>query len=888
MTGPVANDRVRPLAQLTYASTQAPGGRGGWQVIESSGDLAPAAKAALVERATTHLEGTMALPRFPTAEQLAEAPRCLQIGSLSAASAAVAVWHAAPAGTDITGRPGNVFSHCALIARGPLSPRPIALWRSASWLTPFGAAEVGTAELPEILTPGLDVAEVSSAFILDERVWRKGTLAVVLDSVRAAFLGGPTVVLLTETTSSAAFWIAAVSACTTPVGAQHLAFSTAETPGTHETWLARGLHIVAMPHILGEGLRGIRDVVVVDVEEDVELGDWGGAPHRTARGDEVVVTGWSVMMLESFTDADSVSAMVGRLDDLGARLPTESRDPAWAMAVVLALSDPETIPPHIAEILAFGAPSGVEDEPDVYQLVCRCLADQLGRSTAERWSALTTLTRNGAPDVTRRLAEVGYAEAALVDDAWLARPDQGTPWLPQPDPGRVLPTELIQVVHDALRGAPSPGLSPVETARRGVRLLDLAERLRSITDEPMQELALTFAELHVKPALMTPGAAQDLAATTHWAEPLTQDRLSACISMGDPSIPIPVATLRWLGHEDGHYLADEHRLLDGGREIDQLTASLGWLVVDSPPATFIPELVPRARLAVAVTLSDGRPLPDLERDRALEMLTEHPLSAEKVAALLAEFGTSVPTEVVSSAALAHPNSPELRSLLDAMRAHGRWSALATARQLVDDPVAAWGSAAYRRAIIEPIAGAVAGLRYRSPALSLDANLAAAAVLITTLSVLQDEGAPGELLEFLAHGAVGAAEIRRAAEGYRARLRGDAAHLVDSALRQLVTGHPRSPLVRTDTSIAQVFATSSTPQGELIPELLLADVLATGDPGQIDRGVQDMVGEVTAQAPRLRREIERFLRGWLKDHQIESKARGGGLGFLLPGRNRQES
>src|SRR4051794_40914512 len=102
---------------------------------------------------STRLDTLERLDEFPTTAALAARTRRLAFrydddgGSVW--------WHAVEAGKDATGRPGNVFTHSVAMSGLPERLRPIDLWRSPSWLTPFGQTEVAAATLPNSMADGV-------------------------------------------------------------------------------------------------------------------------------------------------------------------------------------------------------------------------------------------------------------------------------------------------------------------------------------------------------------------------------------------------------------------------------------------------------------------------------------------------------------------------------------------------------------------------------------------------------------------------------------------------------------------------------------------------------------------------------------------------------------
>src|SRR5690348_177864 len=160
--------------QLAYTSFDQPGGAGGWQVKQTTGDLSPEETQRLASGVRTAFRPVTPLPDYPTPEQLDAAPRRLEYRRW--AGDAAGYWHTVAAGADSTGRPGNVFAH-VLLDRAPDSAprlRPIQRWGSPGWLRPFGAAAVAHAALPAEPPGVADVVtrESAIAFALDTSTWR--------------------------------------------------------------------------------------------------------------------------------------------------------------------------------------------------------------------------------------------------------------------------------------------------------------------------------------------------------------------------------------------------------------------------------------------------------------------------------------------------------------------------------------------------------------------------------------------------------------------------------------------------------------------------------------------------------------------------------------------
>ena len=150
---------------------------------ESTGGLTAAETEQLVAGVHTVFRATDPLPDYPTPADCERGPRRLAYRPMGAESAAY--WHTVPAGTDATGRPGNVFAHVILDrdagADGDL--RPVQRWRSPGWVRPYGAPEIARAVLPPA-GPGRGGHRGERAVI------RAGPRDLAPDPLRAAGRGG--------------------------------------------------------------------------------------------------------------------------------------------------------------------------------------------------------------------------------------------------------------------------------------------------------------------------------------------------------------------------------------------------------------------------------------------------------------------------------------------------------------------------------------------------------------------------------------------------------------------------------------------------------------------------------------------------------------------------
>ena len=213
--------------QLTHASTEAaPGRSGGWDVQFVTPGVPPEIEAQMRAGVTTRLETLDRLDEFPTTADLAARTRRLAFrfddngGSVW--------WHAVDAGKDSTGRPGNVFTHSVAIADPVHDLRPIDLWRSRSWLTPYGQREVA-AVLPIEFEP---TGPLGRSAAIDRCLDRQEETEALLSAVDTCLWHGWALILASESQDEFAAWLSVVSHLTAPqVAAEHMPFSTFDRAG---------------------------------------------------------------------------------------------------------------------------------------------------------------------------------------------------------------------------------------------------------------------------------------------------------------------------------------------------------------------------------------------------------------------------------------------------------------------------------------------------------------------------------------------------------------------------------------------------------------------------------------------------------------------------------
>ncbi|OBC00319.1 hypothetical protein [Mycobacterium sp. 852002-40037_SCH5390672] len=482
--------------QLTYTSFDQPGGAGGWQVKQTSGELSPEETQRLASGVRTGFRPVAPLPDYPTPEQLDAAPRRLEYRRW--ASDAAGYWHTVAAGADSTGRPGNVFAHVMLDRAPDSAPRlrPIQRWGSPAWLRPFGAAAVARAALPAD-PPG--VAQVVTresviAFALDTSTWRVGTLLGLLDAVAAALDGGAPVVLGAVSVDSAAQWIGLVSFLMSPGTAATLNFSTFDRadqlgPAQHAIQ-----HLAAVP--VGDLDTLPAGFVVIDETATLSLGELGGEPHRTAAGQAIEVTAWSVMAQEVLLDAQSAVAVLDELDHRAAQTPDRDLHPAWPLAVAIAAGeDFAAAHPEANAIIAAHSPAGIAAGSPTERLVDEALSTLVGHTTSDAWQA----AEQNLPGFAGEHAALTYLCRAIGDDTWL---DQLGP-IPlgrNTYHGRPVPEPLAVALDPALQRASATG-----DPQRLLKLVDLLLRAGIDDDRLTQVLtervAAQLADPHTGPTL---------------------------------------------------------------------------------------------------------------------------------------------------------------------------------------------------------------------------------------------------------------------------------------------------------------------------------------------------------------------------------------------------
>lgn len=493
-TGPVAPAIAAAprWAQLTYASFDHGDGMGGWQVKETRGDLDPVETAAITAQVVTSFDSHDPLPEYPTPADIAQQPRRFvylptrHARPDGAPGPLVGQYvHAVQAGSDSTGRPGNVFTH-AVLDRRPGDPeppvRPIDLWRSFDLLTPYGAEQVLGATLAEADRPrdaGMVGLDMVADFLFDPAAWRIGVLSVLLDALDEAMRGGRRVLLATSSADQAALWIAAASRLMSPGTARALSWSVYERAGRLASAWERGTQLAAVPaNDLGELTDDdLARWIVVREDETPALGQPGHSPHRTEAGSEVRPTPWSELAQDVLLDRETAARALAEIDAVSASAGDVGLHPFWPLAMtVLRLGGGGEGSLARAVALDLVPPDALRDA-SVVDTLRREVVRGAGTSAADARAALDGLDPGAPAFVRDALAAEALARSFADADAVAAADDAAVPVIDASSP-------LAAPVGDAVAARLA---ETGDDAAATLRTADLALRA-GLLDEPDGEL----------------------------------------------------------------------------------------------------------------------------------------------------------------------------------------------------------------------------------------------------------------------------------------------------------------------------------------------------------------------------------------------------------------
>lgn len=482
--------------QLAYTSFDPPGSAGGWQIKQVAGGLTGGETQTLLAGMRTAFDAVEPLPAYPTPEQLERGPRRLAYRRIDARRAGY--WHTVPAGSDSTGRPGNVFAHAVLDRTAEAEPpqRPIQRWRSQRWLCPYGAAAVARAVLPDE-APGPAAAVTKDSvltFALDTSTWRLATLFGLLDAVAAALDGGPPVVLGVESVDAAAQWIGLVSFLMSPGTAAQLNFSTFDRADQVAGALHNEQHLTAVPVVDVPAVPA--GAVVIDETATLSLGELGGEPHRTSAGQPIAVTPWSAMAQVVLLEPGSARAVLDDIDRYAAQVLDTELPPAWPMAMAVASADNYAdAHTEARSVIAAHTPRGVHPGSAAGATISGVMTQLVGTRTADAWEAV----QHAPAGLAAEHADLTYACRAIADDTWLSQLGP-IPLGPRRFDSGSVPTQLSEAIGPALERARDVGPEQV------LRLVDFL--MRAGVDDDRLSAALrrdvvpTLTDQHSGPRLV--------------------------------------------------------------------------------------------------------------------------------------------------------------------------------------------------------------------------------------------------------------------------------------------------------------------------------------------------------------------------------------------------
>jgi hypothetical protein len=406
------------FAQLIYTSFDDGSSSGGWQVKAETGELTPSERQALTSRIVTRFDVGQPLPAYPTQEEISGRPSRLAYAPLTGDSAGY--WHTVDAGSDGTGRPGNVMAHVVLdrSVRAPSPLRPIQLWDSPKWLRPFGSTDVAAARLTEddLPEPSAEMGVASVVqFLTGTTVDRQSVFRVLLDAVYATMTGGPGVMLVTHDPSIGPKWIAAVSYFMSPGAARRFSWCTHDDPNLAVTDLRRGTNLVVVSEDAAKKVAGGQWVVIDDAEEP-GIGELGST-HRTANGD-VAVTVWSVLAEGVLESEETATRLIADQDSVATAIGDVDLSPAWPLAVAVR-RDPALREYHgdANHVVAEDQPTHATTVDWVTEVVAEAVAATAPDNAQE---SLVRLERAHKRGVGVAVAALRLLQTALADPQWLA------------------------------------------------------------------------------------------------------------------------------------------------------------------------------------------------------------------------------------------------------------------------------------------------------------------------------------------------------------------------------------------------------------------------------------------------------------------------------------
>lgn len=413
-------DRGR-FGHLIYTSfDDGSGTGGGWQVKDVSGGIDSAEREILTGWVKTRFDLLPALDRYPTPADVDGRQRRLMYAKVSCGAA---YWHTVEAGTDGSGRPGNVFAHVVLdreIASAEPPFRPIELWMSPTWLIPYGPVNTRSATVDSVELPALGGAVTRDRvidFLLDASVFRLGTFQVLLDAVAHSWDGGPPVVLLVEDSASTVLWIGAVAYFMSPGTSRSFSWSTHDRADAISESIRRKIHLTIAPNSERDALTGRGDIVLLDDTDDPTLGVLDGDPHVTQAGTSVVVTPWSMLAQAVLIDHSTAILALGSQDSIAIEAGDTALSPMWPLAMAVAsMPGMDDVKKEAARIISEQRPAALAPGSRLALVSDQVDEESAPKTTPEAVAALRR-AQSRSLSVSTPLSYV--VRLAIVDADWL-------------------------------------------------------------------------------------------------------------------------------------------------------------------------------------------------------------------------------------------------------------------------------------------------------------------------------------------------------------------------------------------------------------------------------------------------------------------------------------